>query len=207
MCIRDSFIIVTRYYLAMDQLYIMQAELNGSKENLNPTLGKILKKVQEENFNIRFFRQVFDESANLLDYASHSLHLSLDTYLKAAPRETDNNLHRVINAFTTEISGMIEEVASSYDTIRGTVLSPFRTFAADYHKNSNKVSDAITSVLSELDEAKERVSRTKDEYFRASSRTEKAETMLQMMIKSIEKGNFSFNDMIKLRTGKGLCEE
>lgn len=161
--------------------------------------------MHEENFNIRFLKQVFDESANLLDYASHSLRLSFDSYLKAAPRETDSSLHRAISAFTTGISGMIAEVASSYDAVRSAVLSPFRTFAADYHKNSNKVSDTISSVLSELDEAKKRVDRTKDEYFKASSRTEKAETALQMMIKSIEKGNFSFNDMIKLRTGKGFA--
>jgi len=177
----------------------MRADTNDS--NTNSTFEKVLKKVQEENFNIKFLKQVFDESANLLDYSAHTLHLSLDNYLKAPPRETDN-LRNVVNKFTNELSSMIKDIRNSYDSIRTKVLSPFKTFATDYQKNSNKFSNTINTVLSELNEVKDKVNRTKDEYFKASSKTEKAETTLQMTIKSIEKGNFSFNDMIKMRTGK-----
>ena len=179
----------------------MESNSVKSTENLNPKFAKAFQKLQEENFSINFLKQIFDDTANLLDYSAHSLHIGLDTFLMSTPISTDSDLNNVINAFGDELSGLINELKDSYNTIRDRVLSPFQIFATDYKKSRNKFADTINKLLLELEISKENVNKAKEEYFKAASKKEKAETTLKVMIKSIEKGNFSFNDMIKVRTG------
>ncbi len=166
------------------------------------SLEKLLKRVQDGSQGLRSLEQIFDSSTNVLDYASRSFGcVQLAGYLKShcAGAESLYGSFKTVAAVLTQLSA---EFGEGCQTLQQEVADPLQNYTEDYERNLARLTEEENRILSEISEGRRTVDASKDSYFRAASQLEKVQIALQTMISSIEKGNFSFNNMINPKTGK-----
>eukprot|EP00826_Nyctotherus_ovalis_P030236 TRINITY_DN2405_c0_g3_i1.p1 TRINITY_DN2405_c0_g3~~TRINITY_DN2405_c0_g3_i1.p1 ORF type:complete len:445 (-),score=105.26 TRINITY_DN2405_c0_g3_i1:95-1429(-) len=153
----------------------------------------LLQKLKDKNSCLSTLEEFFNKSYCILDYSS----CSLQDVTQTSPCDVPNS---PLEFFFTQIPSFIGELKRVNEELRVSVIDPFQKHKTEHFSRSKKIIERISSISSEINELRKNVERHKEEYFKASSQLEKAETALAMVISSIENGNLGFNSRVEAKT-------
>jgi len=169
---------------------------------LSLNFDKLSKKIHDSIFGLRTLEQIFDETTNFLSFTSRSLQsINLEIYLKSNNSIIPDSYKNTLKQFANDIPNISTDLSKCADSLNSELLEPLQHFITDFNKNSTRFLKEGTQILNELSESRKNTEEQKDAYFKTSSQLEKAQSALQSLIQSIEKGNLSFSSMINPKTG------